>query len=224
MSSSSNNHPFLDHQFPQIKPSLLMMGSCKTLKWKPYSAIEAAPSCPRCLSSNTKFCYYNNYSVSQPRYFCKACRRYWTKGGSLRNVPVGGGCRKTRRSSRALSRRPPPSESLANAAAPPKHDDYEGSNFAAAEMFECGGDVGVINGGQVHGSFDGGDFVCENFGVFEVEGIGIESEMFPNLEGFGCGQPPLMEMQEFEVFSSGDDHSLMTDNWGSFDLSAYENF
>ncbi|CAB4319660.1 unnamed protein product [Prunus armeniaca] len=62
---------------------------------KPH--IEVAPNCPRCASSNTKFCYYNNYSLSQPRYFCKGCRRYWTKGGSLRNVPVGGGCRKNRR-------------------------------------------------------------------------------------------------------------------------------
>ncbi|KAK4352556.1 hypothetical protein RND71_028074 [Anisodus tanguticus] len=62
------------------------------------SNIEKAPNCPRCASTNTKFCYYNNYSLSQPRYFCKACRRYWTKGGSLRNVPVGGGCRKSRRS------------------------------------------------------------------------------------------------------------------------------
>ncbi|KAM1235507.1 hypothetical protein ACFX2I_004978 [Malus domestica] len=53
--------------------------------------------CPRCHSMNTKFCYYNNYSLSQPRYFCKACRRYWTQGGTLRNVPVGGGCRKGKR-------------------------------------------------------------------------------------------------------------------------------
>lgn len=53
--------------------------------------------CPRCDSSNTKFCYYNNYSLTQPRYFCKACRRYWTHGGTLRNVPVGGGCRKSKR-------------------------------------------------------------------------------------------------------------------------------
>ncbi|KAE8706068.1 Dof zinc finger protein DOF5.3 [Hibiscus syriacus] len=53
--------------------------------------------CPRCDSLNTKFCYYNNYSLSQPRYFCKACRRYWTQGGTLRNVPVGGGCRKGKR-------------------------------------------------------------------------------------------------------------------------------
>ncbi|KAJ6842942.1 uncharacterized protein M6B38_299355 [Iris pallida] len=60
---------------------------------------EQALKCPRCESSNTKFCYYNNYSLSQPRYFCKGCRRYWTQGGSLRNVPVGGGCRKNKRSS-----------------------------------------------------------------------------------------------------------------------------
>ncbi|CAN7106175.1 unnamed protein product [Brassica rapa subsp. narinosa] len=50
--------------------------------------------CPRCDSPNTKFCYYNNYNLSQPRHFCKSCRRYWTKGGALRNVPVGGGSRK----------------------------------------------------------------------------------------------------------------------------------
>ncbi|PWA64009.1 Zinc finger, Dof-type [Artemisia annua] len=46
--------------------------------------------CPRCESLNTKFCYYNNYNLSQPRHYCKNCRRYWTKGGVLRNVPVGG--------------------------------------------------------------------------------------------------------------------------------------
>ncbi|KAE8680741.1 Dof zinc finger protein DOF1.7 [Hibiscus syriacus] len=43
--------------------------------------------CPRCDSVNTKFCYYNNYNLSQPRHFCKNCRRYWTKGGALRNIP-----------------------------------------------------------------------------------------------------------------------------------------
>ncbi|XP_021635893.2 dof zinc finger protein DOF2.5 isoform X1 [Hevea brasiliensis] len=55
-------------------------------------------NCPRCNSTNTKFCYYNNYSLTQPRYFCKTCRRYWTEGGSLRTVPVGGGSRKNKRS------------------------------------------------------------------------------------------------------------------------------
>ncbi|XP_009348087.2 dof zinc finger protein DOF2.4-like [Pyrus x bretschneideri] len=52
--------------------------------------------CPRCESSNTKFCYYNNYNLTQPRHFCKTCRRYWTKGGALRNVPIGGGYRKNK--------------------------------------------------------------------------------------------------------------------------------
>ncbi|CAA6657763.1 unnamed protein product [Spirodela intermedia] len=53
-----------------------------------------AERCPRCGSQNTKFCYYNNYNLAQPRHFCKACRRYWTVGGSLRNVPVGGSTRR----------------------------------------------------------------------------------------------------------------------------------
>ncbi|KAG0527054.1 hypothetical protein BDA96_06G199100 [Sorghum bicolor] len=64
---------------------------------------EKALNCPRCNSTNTKFCYYNNYSLQQPRYFCKTCRRYWTEGGSLRNVPVGGGSRKNKRSSSSAS-------------------------------------------------------------------------------------------------------------------------
>ncbi|PPD89419.1 hypothetical protein GOBAR_DD13647 [Gossypium barbadense] len=53
---------------------------------------------PRCDSLNTKFCYYNSYNLSRPRYFSKSCCRYWTKGGVLRNVPVGDRCRKVRHS------------------------------------------------------------------------------------------------------------------------------
>ncbi|KAL6182823.1 hypothetical protein ACLB2K_044235 [Fragaria x ananassa] len=67
---------------------------------------ESALNCPRCNSTNTKFCYYNNYSLTQPRYFCKTCRRYWTDGGSLRNIPVGGGSRKNKRSSSSSSSTP----------------------------------------------------------------------------------------------------------------------
>ncbi|KAF8395006.1 hypothetical protein HHK36_018945 [Tetracentron sinense] len=67
----------------------------RRLRHQPDQALK----CPRCDSTNTKFCYYNNYSLTQPRYFCKACRRYWTKGGSLRNIPVGGSYRKNKRPS-----------------------------------------------------------------------------------------------------------------------------
>ncbi|CAN6167340.1 unnamed protein product [Urochloa humidicola] len=75
----------------------------------PRAEEELAPSapagdpCPRCESRDTKFCYYNNYNTSQPRHFCKSCRRYWTKGGSLRNVPVGGGTRRKSSSSSPAS-------------------------------------------------------------------------------------------------------------------------
>ncbi|KAL5549981.1 hypothetical protein UlMin_000157 [Ulmus minor] len=68
---------------------------------------EAALKCPRCESSNTKFCYFNNYSLTQPRHFCKTCRRYWTRGGALRNVPVGGGCRRNKRSKGSRSSKSP---------------------------------------------------------------------------------------------------------------------
>uniref|UniRef100_A0ACD5VT59 Uncharacterized protein n=1 Tax=Avena sativa TaxID=4498 RepID=A0ACD5VT59_AVESA len=72
--------------------------------------------CPRCNSTDTKFCYYNNYNLSQPRHFCKGCRRYWTRGGALRNVPVGGGTRKPTPS--GVSRRKRASHTHAPALAP----------------------------------------------------------------------------------------------------------
>ncbi|KAM0021934.1 putative transcription factor C2C2-Dof family [Helianthus debilis subsp. tardiflorus] len=64
---------------------------------------EQIVKCPRCDSSNTKFCYYNNYSLAQPRHFCKACKRYWTKGGTLRNVPIGGSFRKNKKTKSSSS-------------------------------------------------------------------------------------------------------------------------
>lgn len=74
---------------------------------KPIRPPQKEPSlrlnCPRCTSTDTKFCYYNNYSLSQPRYFCKTCKRYWTEGGTLRNVPVGGGSRRNKRPSSSSS-------------------------------------------------------------------------------------------------------------------------
>ncbi|KAI4387798.1 hypothetical protein MLD38_000200 [Melastoma candidum] len=61
--------------------------------------------CPRCNSMETKFCYYNNYNVNQPRHFCKNCQRYWTAGGTMRNVPVGAGRRKSKSASPASNGR-----------------------------------------------------------------------------------------------------------------------
>lgn len=52
--------------------------------------------CPRCNSLETKFCYFNNYNVNQPRHFCRNCQRYWTAGGTMRKVPVGAGRRKNK--------------------------------------------------------------------------------------------------------------------------------
>ncbi|XP_047967514.1 dof zinc finger protein DOF2.4-like [Salvia hispanica] len=69
---------------------------------------DSSLKCPRCESTNTKFCYFNNYSLSQPRHFCKTCRRYWTRGGALRNVPVGGGCRRNKRSSKSTTSKASP--------------------------------------------------------------------------------------------------------------------
>lgn len=73
----------------------------------PAPPSEIALKCPRCESTNTKFCYFNNYSLSQPRHFCKTCRRYWTRGGALRNVPVGGGYRRNKKTKRTTNSKSP---------------------------------------------------------------------------------------------------------------------
>lgn len=87
---------------------------------------EEALNCPRCKSTNTKFCYYNNYSLTQPRYFCKTCRRYWTEGGTLRNVPVGGGSRKNKRSS--SSNTPSPNKKFPDLAIFSSHPNPNNNN------------------------------------------------------------------------------------------------
>ncbi|KAJ4774499.1 hypothetical protein LUZ62_058756 [Rhynchospora pubera] len=81
---------------------------------RPHQRGDQPLNCPRCNSTNTKFCYYNNYSLTQPRYFCKACRRYWTDGGSLRNVPVGGGSRKNKKPSSSSFSHPGSSSNTTN--------------------------------------------------------------------------------------------------------------
>ncbi|PNH04804.1 Dof zinc finger protein [Tetrabaena socialis] len=82
---------------------------------------EGKASCPRCSSLETKFCYYNNYNIKQPRFYCKACARYWTSGGTLRNIAPGSG----RRKSKAATQAAKPSSCLADrlppAAVQPPH-------------------------------------------------------------------------------------------------------
>ncbi|CAL0314206.1 unnamed protein product [Lupinus luteus] len=57
-------------------------------QWVQPQKPTASQQCPRCESLHTRFCYYNNYKATQPRHFCKNCKRYWTHGGTLRNVPI----------------------------------------------------------------------------------------------------------------------------------------
>ena len=83
---------------PSLSPSCTTSITTSTATATSSNSENQNLRCPRCDSSNTKFCYYNNYNLTQPRHFCKTCRRYWTKGGALRNVPIGGGCRKSKSS------------------------------------------------------------------------------------------------------------------------------
>lgn len=110
--------------------------SAAALERKARPQKEQALNCPRCNSTNTKFCYYNNYSLTQPRYFCKTCRRYWTEGGSLRNIPVGGGSRKNKRSSSS-------SKKLADPATPPSHSHHHHHHHQNPKIHDHGQDLNL---------------------------------------------------------------------------------
>ncbi|GJN01313.1 hypothetical protein PR202_ga18570 [Eleusine coracana subsp. coracana] len=102
---------------------------------KSYSKSQEQPKkqleCPRCRSTNTKFCYYNNYSTAQPRHFCRACRRYWTHGGTLRDVPVGGATRRANKRRRLSSVDDPTSP----ASSPPTTTQQDADIISTAAAF-----------------------------------------------------------------------------------------
>ncbi|PKU66453.1 cyclic dof factor 3 [Dendrobium catenatum] len=101
-------------------------GEDKVLK-KPDKVLQ----CPRCNSMDTKFCYYNNYNVNQPRHFCKNCQRYWTAGGTMRNVPVGAGRRKNKHSSSTYRHTVVMPDALASV-------QVDGSDLSHHEASPCG--------------------------------------------------------------------------------------
>ncbi|GMN55410.1 hypothetical protein TIFTF001_024529 [Ficus carica] len=190
---------------------------CSEMEKRRNPITEIAPSCPRCASSNTKFCYYNNYSLSQPRYFCKGCRRYWTKGGSLRNVPLGGGCRKSRRSkSSKLPHRERSSLSSYS------HDSNESSNGGSGSQPGSAIDLAVIYANflnqntnqQVEPDSDGDQIVITpDSGISSNRCCAIaETDL---IEGFSCWQDEKIELDmgneigEFRLESFlGDDQDV----------------
>ncbi|KAD1774773.1 hypothetical protein E3N88_42314 [Mikania micrantha] len=106
-------------------------------------------TCPRCDSNNTKFCYYNNYNLLQPRHYCKNCRRYWTKGGTLRRIPIGGSTRKTTKRASTSTKRPATSSTL-TAPPQPQLNPESSANFS----FD---DNRCTSGGEGREGSSGGD-------------------------------------------------------------------
>ncbi|KAK9285367.1 hypothetical protein L1049_024558 [Liquidambar formosana] len=167
---------------------------------KPQQAPGGAPPpeqehlpCPRCDSTNTKFCYYNNYNFSQPRHFCKSCRRYWTHGGTLRDIPVGGGSRKNAKRSRTCS------SSSSTATSSSSHDPLPATPVFMS--LAAGAGAGVPFGGDIKpnvnmaGSFTSllnntqgpGFLALGGFGLgvgagFEDVGFGVARGVWPFTE------------------------------------------
>ncbi|XP_019199019.1 PREDICTED: dof zinc finger protein DOF5.1-like [Ipomoea nil] len=122
---------------------------------------ENGLKCPRCDSTSTKFCYYNNYSLSQPRHFCKTCRRYWTRGGAMRNVPVGGGCRRNKRS---------------------KNNGSKGAAAAVSEKQSGGGNTNTNTNTSTHMNIS-----CPPTSCGSAEISGSFSQQLPLMAAFQAG-------------------------------------
>lgn len=189
-------------QCPQEKVAMDhkdMMGSSSSgslmerggLKPQPEKALK----CPRCESTNTKFCYYNNYSLSQPRYFCKTCRRYWTKGGTLRNVPVGGSCRKNKKVKRS-----PPDQSLARqnelTSTSTHGEDHNNNNdFRSCCTFENRDNIASLSNSMYYSGNNNNDILHKAFP--RIQEPGVDGFPFPNcnnsdfLGSTGVGRPSL---------------------------------
>ncbi|XP_075494401.1 dof zinc finger protein DOF4.6-like [Primulina tabacum] len=163
---------------------------------KPRPQKEQAINCPRCSSTNTKFCYYNNYSLSQPRYFCKTCRRYWTEGGTLRNVPVGGGSRKNKRSSAAVL----PSVSSSKKLVVPSPPKFSPQNPKIHE----GQDLNLAYNPSHYNGF--AEFVPF---PFESDAKNLESQN-PNNPSSNPSYFPVMEFLKNGISSMGSVGSFMT--------------
>ncbi|CAI9777387.1 unnamed protein product [Fraxinus pennsylvanica] len=96
--NNDSKAPAIDNNVSTLKSSKTVDNSSETStsQEKSLKKPDKILPCPRCNSMDTKFCYFNNYNVHQPRHFCKKCQRYWTSGGTMRNVPVGAGRRKNK--------------------------------------------------------------------------------------------------------------------------------
>ncbi|KAG6398487.1 hypothetical protein SASPL_139949 [Salvia splendens] len=155
-----------------------MMAATDTAERKATRSGQAPPPepehlpCPRCSSTNTKFCYYNNYNFSQPRHFCKACRRYWTHGGTLRDIPVGGGSRKNAKRSRSASAAVGYNAVFSH---PPHHHDFRA--FPAAGPFSVSGDAKICGSFTSLLNTQGGGFWA--LGGFEEVGFGLGRAVWP---------------------------------------------
>ncbi|KAH7566510.1 hypothetical protein ACOSP7_023026 [Xanthoceras sorbifolium] len=140
--------------------------------------------CPRCDSINTKFCYYNNYNFSQPRHFCKACRRYWTQGGTLRDIPVGGGTRKNAKRSRTGHVTTITTSGCAASTTSSVNMGQDYPLHATPVLMPFQGSAGQFCGGDVKGN-NGNLGLCGSGGFTSL--LSTQGPGFLALSGFGLG-------------------------------------
>ncbi|GJN22852.1 hypothetical protein PR202_gb10452 [Eleusine coracana subsp. coracana] len=175
---------------------------------------EQGLKCPRpgCESTNTKFCYFNNYSLSQPRHFCKTCRRYWTRGGALRNVPVGGGCRRNKRTKSSKSSNNNSSSAASASATSSSTSSPAATGSGSAGPIVMPPQLPFQLAASLHHQFGGGDHYGTTGGASRLGFPGLMSSLDPvdyqlgtaGGAAIGFDHWRLPQIQQFPFFSRPD--------------------
>ncbi|KAK4395158.1 Dof zinc finger protein DOF3.1 [Sesamum angolense] len=172
-------------------PSLYSQIKAQVQPPQPQFPEQEHLKCPRCDSTNTKFCYYNNYNLSQPATSARAAE------GTGPKAALSGTSPSAVAPGRTPSAAPPPSAAKRPAAAPPsappssnnsKHDDSRSKNGETAETLPLKGENFVGQFGnllEAGGSFSsllgssGGQF--GNF----LDGLGPNGSTLQITDHFG---------------------------------------
>ncbi|XP_020266681.1 dof zinc finger protein DOF5.4-like, partial [Asparagus officinalis] len=183
---------------------------------EPPSTPHQTPiKCPRCESTNTKFCYYNNYNLSQPAISASPAAATGPKA-LLRNVPVGcGSCRKNSSKRSAKSSKPDKNPRPKPVTAP------SGSSSESSSNPNPKPNPDPVPPPSAATVFDGLGFDFSDPGVLTGYRVADPEPVDPNQgKGLEWGNGSVDSGSLFDITSSVDTYWNQA-NWGDTDPSLY---
>ncbi|KAF2298860.1 hypothetical protein GH714_028372 [Hevea brasiliensis] len=147
---------------------------------KPTNSSAARETSPQKSSKNGE-------QSDTTRHFCKNCQRYWTAGGTMRNVPVGAGRRKNKSSFASHHRHIMASEALRTAQVHAVNGNNVRNAYHRPEqriLISCGGAGDRLSGSSVTASISskkGGNCGSKEVATNNHQGFPPQVPCFPGL-------------------------------------------